>query len=188
MQITRPSRVSERSPDVVAGQINLTSRASEKVKLFRRLFAGRVDVFPVRWENTKTGRSGYAPACANEWVRGVCNKPQIKCGDCTNQAFISVSDSMIEDHLRGRDGTKRSRSAFVAGVYPLLPDDTCWFLAADFDGDSWAADSLAYIETCRQKGVPAGLERSRSGDGAHVWIFLLNLYLRAKPDSWARCS
>jgi superfamily II DNA or RNA helicase len=125
----------------------------------------------VRWVNAKTGRSGYAPACANEWVKGICGKPQVKCGECPNQAFIPVSDEVIERHLRGEHRTQRLGTDFVAGVYPLLPDETCWFLVADFDGESWAADVLAYTQTCRAKGVPAALERSRSGEGGHVWIF-----------------
>ena len=151
--------------------VTTASNAAAKIALFRRLFAGRHDVFPLRWENTKTGRSGYAPACANEWIRGICNKPQIKCGECSNQAFIPVADDVIGSHLRGFDRSKSSRAMFVAGVYPLLHDETCWFLAADFDGDHWNADALAYLDTCRQKGVSAALERSRSGDGGHVWIF-----------------
>jgi superfamily II DNA or RNA helicase len=150
--------------------VTTASPTGDKVALFRRLFAGRPDVFPLRWENPKTGKSGYSPACANEWVRGVCGKPQVKCGECPNQAFVPVSDSIIDKHLRGGDGA-RSVGAFVAGVYPMLPDETCWFLAADFDKESWAADALAMIETCKAKGVPAALERSRSGAGAHVWIF-----------------
>lgn len=149
--------------------VTAASPTAEKVALFRRLFAGRSDVFPLRWENQKTGKSGYAPACANEWVRGVCGKPQVKCGECPNQAFVPVSDGTIDKHLRGGDGP-RSTAAFVAGVYPMLPDETCWFLAADFDKESWAADALAMIETCKANGIPAALERSRSGNGAHVWI------------------
>jgi superfamily II DNA or RNA helicase len=145
------------------------SAAAEKIALFRRLFAGRDDVFPVRWENSKTGRSGYAPACANEWVRGVCGKPQVKCGECPNQAFLPVSDSVIETHLRGENGSRNVD--FVAGVYPLLKNETCWFLAADLDGEQWAEDARAFMETCRAKRVPAALERSRSGQGGHVWIF-----------------
>jgi superfamily II DNA or RNA helicase len=145
--------------------------AAEKIELFRRLFAGRLDVFPLRWENRNTGKSGYALACANEWVRGVCGKPQIKCGECPNKAFIAVSDSVITSHLRGVDPIRPGGAEFVAGVYPILLDETCWFLAADFDGDEWSADAQAYMETCRLKSVPAALERSRSGKGGHVWIF-----------------
>lgn len=147
--------------------VTTASPTADKVALFRRLFAGRSDVFPLRWENAKTGKAGYAPACANEWVRGVCGKPQVKCGECPHQAFIPVTDEIIDRHLRGGNGPR----AFVVGVYPMLPDETCWFLAADFDKESWAADAAAMVETCKAKGVPAALERSRSGNGAHVWIF-----------------
>jgi hypothetical protein len=154
-----------------APEVMAASSAAEKITLFRRLFAGRTDVFPARWENRKTAKSGYAPACANEWVKGICGKPQVKCGECPHQAFISVTDAIIEKHLRGGDGARGSGGDFVAGVYPLLPDETCWFLAADFDEESWAADALAVLETCQAKGVPAALERSRSGNGGHVWIF-----------------
>src|SRR5450631_2553197 len=118
--------------------VTAASAAAEKITLFRRLFAGRSDVFPVRWENRNTGKSGYAPACANEWVKGICGKPQVKCGLCPNQAFIPVSDEIIDKHLRGGDNLRPAAADFVAGVYPLLPDETCWFLAADFDKESWA--------------------------------------------------
>jgi hypothetical protein len=151
--------------------VTTTSSSTDKIALFRRLFAGRHDVFPLRWENQKIAKSGYAPACANEWVRGICGKPRVKCGECPRQAFIPVSDGVIERHLRGADSLRSSTNDFVAGVYPLLPDETCWFLAADFDEENWAADALAMLETCRAKGVPAALERSRSGNGGHVWIF-----------------
>jgi hypothetical protein len=157
---------------VAANQSSIGAlNASEKVALFRCLFSGRTDVFPLRWENKRTQRAGYAPACTNEWVKGVCGKPQVKCGECPNQAFIPVTDQVIEHHLRGDDGMGRRNGDYVAGVYPLFPDETCWFLAADFDGESWVEDALAYVETCRAKDVPAALERSRSGNGGHVWIF-----------------
>lgn len=154
-----------------ATMLTTASSSADKIALFRHLFVGRHDVFPVRWENRKTAKSGYAPACANEWARGVCGKPRVKCGECPHQAFIPVTDDIIEKHLRGGDGGRTSDGDFVAGVYPLLPDETCWFLAADFDELNWAADALAMLETCRAKGVPAVLERSRSGKGGHVWIF-----------------
>ncbi|MDQ0469801.1 TOTE conflict system archaeo-eukaryotic primase domain-containing protein [Labrys wisconsinensis] len=170
----RASRVRADHHSVLAANaptVTATSSTTDKVALFRRLFVGRADVFPMRWENRKTGRSGYAPACANEWVKGICDKPQVKCGECPNQAFIPVSDEIIEKHLRGSDNLRSSAADFVAGVYPLMADETCWFLAADFDKASWAADASAMIETCHAKGVPAALERSRSGNGGHVWIF-----------------
>jgi superfamily II DNA or RNA helicase len=145
---------------------------AEKVALFRSLFRGRDDVFPQRWENSKSGKAGYSPACRNEWVRGICEKPRIKCSDCLNQAFVPVTDDVARSHLQGRDLANPKRAGgFVAGVYPLLADGTCWFLAADFDKHNWQRDALAFLTTCREIGVPAALERSRSGNGGHVWIF-----------------
>ncbi|MBD1544844.1 TOTE conflict system archaeo-eukaryotic primase domain-containing protein [Roseibium aggregatum] len=138
------------------------SSSTEKVELFRRMFAGRPDVFPVRWENRKTNRSGYSPACSNEWTKGICGKPKVKCKECPHQAFILPSEDIIEKHLRGD---------FVAGVYPLLQDETCWFLAVDLDKDRWADDARALLDTCHAKGIVAALERSRSGNGGHIWIF-----------------
>ena len=140
--------------------VSLTS--TEKVTLFRSLFRGRDDVYPKLWENSRTGKKGYAPACANEWVRGVCEKPRVKCGECPNQAFLSVGNDVILGHLQGR---------YVIGVYPLLRDETCWFLAADFDKQTWAEDVTAFVDTCRSAGVPVSVERSRSGNGAHAWLF-----------------
>src|SRR3990167_4317631 len=99
--------------------------SNEKISIFMNLFRGREDVFPKRWDNKKTGKSGYSPACQNEWLRGVCKKPQIKCSECPNQAFIPVSAEVIRNHL--------SQPAFTIGVYPMLKDETCWFLAVDFD-------------------------------------------------------
>ena len=145
---------------------------ADKVALFRSLFRGRDDVFPRRWENSKTGKAGYAPACHNEWIRGICEKPRIKCSNCPNQAFVPVSDDVVRSHLQGKDVTRLEKpEPFVAGIYPLMVDETCWFLAADFDKQSWQRDALAFLTTCREKGVPAALERSRSGNGGHIWIF-----------------
>ncbi|HWY78673.1 MAG TPA: DEAD/DEAH box helicase family protein [Verrucomicrobiae bacterium] len=139
-----------------------------KIAVFRTLFRGRDDVYPRRFENWKTGKSGYAPACANEWVRGVCEKPRIKCADCPNRRFYQVTDDVISWHLSGRDAQGRN---FVMGIYPMLLDESCFFVAADFDGDSWNSDARAFSETCRHLRVPALLERSRSGNGGHAWIF-----------------
>lgn len=155
-------------PSFVDAPVTNNSSSAEKIGLFRRLFAGRPDVFPVRWENRKTGGSGYSPACSNEWAKGICGKPKVKCGECPHQAFVSPSEDIIEKHLRGGDARSGD---FVAGVYPLLHDETCWFLAADFDKDSWADDARALLDTCHAKGIDAALERSRSGNGGHVWIF-----------------
>jgi superfamily II DNA or RNA helicase len=135
---------------------------TEKVTLFRRLFRGRTDVYPVRWEGKTSGKSGYAPACANEWRAGVCEKPRIKCGDCGKRLLIPLSDAVIYDHLAG---------AHTVGVYPLLEDDTCYFLAVDFDEADWRDDARAFMQSCEELGVPAALEISRSGQGAHAWVF-----------------
>lgn len=159
------------TPAAHAATVTTASPASAKIALFRRLFAGRTDVFPLRWDNRRTGRGGYALACANEWAKGLCGKPQVRCGDCLNQAFLPVRDEVIDKHLRGGAEARGGVSDFVAGVYPLLTDETCWFLAADFDKASWAEDAVAMIETCRARGIAAALERSRSGNGGHVWIF-----------------
>ncbi len=137
----------------------------EKVTLFLRLFQGREDVYPKLWQNQKTGKKGYSPACSNEWIRGVCEKPRVKCGECPNQAFLPVTSEVILDHLQGRH---------IIGVYPMLKDDTCRFLAADFDKATWREDVMAFTETCRRAGIPYAIERSRSGNGAHVWFVFSN--------------
>ncbi len=142
----------------------------EKIVLFMDLFQGRRDFFPKRWDNQKTGKSGYSPACQNEWVRGVCKKPQIKCSECLNQAFIPVTEQVIRKHFTG-EKIGDSRRDYTIGVYPMLKDETCWFLAVDFDKEQWKRDASAYLETCRIRNVPASLERSRSGNGGHIWIF-----------------
>ena len=129
----------------------------EKVALFRSLFSGRTDVFPKLWRNSRTKKQGYAPACGNEWVHGVCEKPRVKCGECPNQAFLDVTDEVLFDHLQGRH---------VAGVYPLMEDETCRFLAVDFDKGHWQGDVAAYVETGRRFGLTPAVERSRSGGGA----------------------
>lgn len=93
---------------------------------------------------------------------GVCQKPRVKCGRCSHRAFLPVTDQVILDHLKGQH---------VIGVYPLLSDETCRFLAADFDGATWMEDVAAFVTVCRKLGVPPAIERSRSGKGAHAWFF-----------------
>jgi len=132
-----------------------------KISLFRRMFRGREDVYPQRWESAK-GTSGYSPACSNEWKPGVCHKPRVKCGDCNQRQLLPVTDQVIYDHLAGKQ---------TIGVYPLLNDDSCYFLAADFDEADWREDAMAFMQSCRELGIPAVLEISRSGNGAHAWIF-----------------
>lgn len=139
-----------------------------KIALFRSLFRGRDDVYPRRFESRKTGRSGYQPACSNEWDRVLCDKRRVKCPECPNRRFLPLTDEVIHRHLSGRDENGRD---FVAGIYPMLQDETCFFLAADFDKKNWHEDAGAYRETCGRLGFPAYLERSRSGHGGHIWLF-----------------
>jgi len=161
----RKADVHESPPPYITPPFPPTAQGSltpDRIRLFRLLFRGREDVFARLWTNPKKQTKGYAPACANEWVRGVCEKPRVKCGQCPHQAFLPVDDKAIRGHLEGRH---------VLGVYPLLPDETCWFLAVDFDGAGWRDDVAAFVETCRGVGWPPAVERSRSGNGAHAWFF-----------------
>jgi hypothetical protein len=148
--------------------VNQLSPPEAKIALFRSLFRGREDIYPRRFESRKTGKSGYAPACANEWVRGVCEKPRIKCGDCPNRRFLALTDDVVRWHLSGHND---DGEPFVVGIYPMLMDETCFFLAVDFDKTGWREDATAFLDTCGRLNVPAALERSRSGRGGHVWLF-----------------
>src|SRR2546422_5326412 len=142
--------------------VHQMSSSEAKIALFRSLFRGRDDVYPRRFESRKTGKFGYAPACANEWVRGICEKLRIKCTECPNRRFLPVTDDVIRWHLSGSD---EAGQRFVAGVYPMLLDETCFFLAVDFDKGGWLEGSTAVMETCRRRDGPAGLARARSGRG-----------------------
>lgn len=144
-----------------AGGPDVTS-ADGRVALFRSLFRGRSDVFATRWESTKTpGRSGWAPRCANEWRPGTCFKPKVKCAECASRRFVALTSTEIRRHLEGRQ---------TIGIYPLRPDETCWLVAIDLDGASWRDDVAALRESAEDLGMPVLVERSRSGDGAHVWV------------------
>lgn len=144
----------------------------EKIALFRQLFRGRTDIYPVRWESSKGG-AGYSPACKNEWRPGACGKPRIKCSACKQRQFLPVTDRVIYNHLAG---------VHTIGIYPLLKNDTCYFLATDFDKSSWREDALAYLQSCQELNIPTALEISRSGQGAHAWIF----FSEAVPATDAR--
>jgi superfamily II DNA or RNA helicase/very-short-patch-repair endonuclease len=160
-------------------RIHHHSAPEEKIALFRSLFRGREDVYPRRFESRKTGKTGYSPVCANEWVQGICEKPKIKCAECPHRRFLPVTDDVIRCHLSGQDGNGWD---FTMGVYPMLLDESCFFLAADFDKAAWQDDAQAFLETCRQMNLPAALERSRSGNGGHVWLF----FSEAVPATLAR--
>jgi superfamily II DNA or RNA helicase len=137
------------------------SISDENVQLFMSLFQGRADVFAKRWEN-RQGRSGYSPSCRNEWVRGICRKPHVKCSDCEYRELIPFTEDIVRNHLSGKT---------TVGVYPLLADETCHFLAVDFDKEDWQEDVNSFARTCRDKGIECAVERSRSGKGAHIWFF-----------------
>lgn len=159
--------------------VDLHSPPEEKIGLYRTLFRGRSDVYARRFVSKRTGKAGYSPVCGNEWVRGVCEKPKIKCAACPHQNWLAVTDEVVKWHLSGRDTVGRD---FVMGVFPILLDECCWFLAVDFDGDGWQDEAMAYMATCREAEVSAVLERSRSGNGGHVWLF----FEAAVPATLAR--
>ena len=132
------------------GPVTASSPAGDKVRFFRTLFAARRDVYATRWENARTGRSGWAPAVAGGWRKG------------TNRPYLALTNDIVAAHLTGE---------VHVGLYPLLDGDTCCWLAADFDGPAAMLDALSYLKAARAISVPAALEVSRSGIGAHVWIF-----------------
>lgn len=137
------------------------SQNHEKITLFMSLFKGRKDVYAKKWQNKK-GFSGYSPVCLNEWARGICNKPKIKCSRCEKQSYGPLNELAIENHLRGGS---------VIGVYPMNLDETCHFLAIDFDKEGWKKDISVIRNICSQFEIPVGIERSQSGNGCHAWFF-----------------
>jgi superfamily II DNA or RNA helicase len=148
---------------------NITELTSnEKLEIYHSLFKGRTDVVPKRFESKKTGKSGYQPMCKHEWLTGLCNKPKVKCSECKNRKFVPLSNDLIRKHLIGKDEGGKD---FTLGIYPLLLDDTCWFLVVDFDRSSWKPDVKAFMTSCEKLDIPAHIEISRSGNGAHIWIF-----------------
>jgi len=153
--------------------VPITERSPQEatIALFRSLFRGRDDAHARRFESLRTGKKGYQPACRNEWVGGRCQKPRIRCDKCTQRELLPVTDEVIRNHLLGVDPQDAPGREFVVGVYPMLPDETCWFLAADFDKAGWRDDARAFLDSCRMHNVPAVLERSRSGNGGHIWMF-----------------
>ena len=146
--------------------IQIPRTPAEKISLFQDLFGTRRSVYPQRWENGKTGKSGYSPACNNDSFAnrqsGICRKPKVKCSECPHQRFPPLDERAVESHLRGEQ---------TLGVYAIGTDDTCRFLAADFDGEGWRDDVVAYREAAERVGIAVAIERSRSGNGAHAWIF-----------------
>ncbi len=152
---------------IVMPKINKYSLVDEKIGLFMSLFAGREDVYAKRWYSAKTGKSGYQPVCSNEWDSTLCNKQLYRCNVCLNRNLLPLDKQAIYEHLSGKDINGKD----VVGIYPMLIDETCCFLAVDFDDGHYEEEALAFKETCEKNNVPAYIERSRSGNGAHVWIF-----------------
>ena len=151
----------------------------EKVDLFRSLFKGREDVFARRWYSKTSGKAGYQPVCQNEWTP-MCDKRTFKCADCPYRHFSPLTDNDIYRHLEGKDADGRD----VIGLYVLNEDNTCHLLCTDFDDKNcehgYKNDVLAFIDVCRSWNIPCSVERSRSGNGAHVWIFFDNPVLAVK--------
>ena len=147
--------------------INKHSSPEEKIKLFRSLFKGREDVFARRWYSKTTDKSGYQPVCENEWNEELCDKKKYKCSVCPNRKLMPLTDKDIYRHLSGKDSYGRD----VVGIYPMLADETCLFLCADFDEENFKADVTAFRKTCQEFDIPVSVEISRSGNGAHAWIF-----------------
>lgn len=163
----------QREPEHDPSTVHQYSSVEEKLDLYRSLFRGREDVYPVRWHN-KQGKSGYSPVCGNEWT-SVCQKPKIKCSACMHQKFLPITDDVLTSHLDAREDR-------TIGIYPMLQDETCYFLAMDFDKKNWQDDAATVMQICKDNNIPAALERSRSGNGGHVWVF----FSEAIPASLAR--
>lgn len=155
-----PLPTSQVTKTKLQGTLTANSPSDQKVIRFRSLFRGRDDVYAVRWEG-KNGRTGYSPAGIRDWEQPAFTKTGKKKPFRVTKPF-PLSDDVVRDHLLGNQ---------TIGIYPLLQDDTCWFVAVDFDKKSWERDACAFLKTCRETGVPASLERSRSGNGGHVWKF-----------------
>ena len=142
-----------------------TSDSISKIRLFMLLFRGREDVYAKRWENKKKRTSGYSPVCLNQLQEGLCGKPRIPCAKCDHKSYSPLNEETIEDHLRGN---------IVVGIYPMLSDETCYFLAMDFDEADWQKDISAVRGVCTEFKIPIAVERSRSGQGGHIWFFFEN--------------
>lgn len=175
---------------------NLVSRTSspqEKINLFKSLFVGRQDVFALRWQNSKRRKSGYSPVCANKWLSGKCDMKKYSCSTCPFKLPVRLDDKYFYNHLAGKDELARD----VIGLYPLLPENLCLFLAIDFDAHApkaqttitsthandrksynhkenealWKSDILAVHKTSSELNIPSYMEMSRSGNGGHLWFF-----------------
>ncbi|HZL75701.1 MAG TPA: DEAD/DEAH box helicase family protein [Propionibacteriaceae bacterium] len=146
------------------GLVVMSSPVEDKLALYTNRFRARADVYAVRWENTRTGLSGWMPAVAGGWRKGMDRK---------GATLLPLTAEVVSAHLVG--------DVFI-GLYPLRTDNSCHFLVADFDGPTAMLDALAYSKAARANAVPAALEISQSGRGAHVWVF----FTEAVPAAVAR--
>lgn len=147
-----PSRVTTANSDLTPHQ---------KIDLFYELFQGRRDIYALRWQS-RTGKSGYSPAHFHDDDRSICRRPRAQCESMGERRYAPLTEEVLRGHLTGR---------VVVGIYPLLEDNTCRILAVDFDKEGWSRDAQGFANTSRELGLPAYVERSRSGNGAHVWFF-----------------
>ena len=164
------AKESERGSEVETfpnATVNKYSSSKEKILLFCSLFRGRDDAFARRWYSKTTEKSGYQPVCENEWAEGLCDKHKYKCSACPNRKLTPLTDEDIFKHLSGKDEFGRD----VIGIYPMLKDETCNFLCVDFDEGDYQKVVTAFRRVSLKYDVPVSVERSRSGNGAHIWIF-----------------
>ncbi|GHT14941.1 hypothetical protein FACS189426_22060 [Bacteroidia bacterium] len=154
------------TPEIVSAT-NKYSPSDKKINLFMSLFCGRTDVYAKRCYSKNFNSSYYILACKNEWARGVCERPKVKCKNCSKRELLPLTEDIINSHLRNKDENGNG----IVGIYPLLPDDSCLFLAVDFDEEEWQKDISAFRLVCKELNIPVAIERSRSGNGAHAWFF-----------------
>lgn len=164
--LTGQSKITENNDGKIVS-VNKFSSPQEKIKLYRSLFRGREDVFARRWHSIKSEKSGYQPVCENEWDNALCDKKKYKCSACPNRKLAALTDKDIYEHLSGKDLYGRD----VVGIYPMLNDETCCFLCADFDEEDFRKDISVFRNICDENRIPVSVEISRSGNGAHAWIF-----------------
>lgn len=155
----------------IEGIVTSASPARDKLELFRSLFTGRKDVYAHGYRR-KDGGIGYTPACANEWEPGICPKAahqRVKCVECSNRVFPELSDAAIIAHFKGNDDRFRD----VLGQYVLDRNCNTKVLVIDFDKADWKEATNAVRLVAIRRGINAAVERSRSGNGAHIWFFFL---------------